>query len=183
MDSSFKNDQLRQLNQRIGYPNEPLIDEYEKETIFEYLYEINKELHTYHDILESINNELKEVKNWQQNISGKLTNIYNIEDSINGYTNNINSKLDNIYNLNTTINGNTSNISGKLDNIYNLNKKISENTSTTVTQLTVNTDLSLEGYRVADVMCKIYDVLADCFDNELGKGSLRVRNQASGNEW
>ena len=58
MDSSFKNDQLRQLNQRIGYPNEPLRDEYEKETIFEYLYEINKELHSYHDILENI-------KTWQ----------------------------------------------------------------------------------------------------------------------
>lgn len=127
MDSSFKNDQLRQLNQRIGYPNEPLRDEYEKETIFEYLYEINKELHSYHDILENIKTSIDSLSNRVQNIEN--------------------------------------------------------NTASTVTQLTVNTGLSLDGYRVADVMCKIYDVIADCFDNELGKGSLRVRNQTSGNEW
>lgn len=127
MDSSFKNDQLRQLNLRIGYPNEPLIDDYEKETIFEYLYELNKELHSYHELLNSIKTSVDSLSNRVQNIEN--------------------------------------------------------NTSNTVTQLTVNTGLSLDGYRVADVMCKIYDVIADCFDNELGKGSLRVRNQTSGNEW
>lgn len=127
MDSSFKNDQLRQLNQRIGYPNEPLIDDYEKETIFEYLYELNKELHSYHELLNSIKTSVDSLSNRVQNIEN--------------------------------------------------------NTSNTVTQLTVNTGLSLDGYRVADVMCKIYDIIADCFDNELGKGSLRVRNQTSGNEW
>lgn len=127
MDSSFKNDQLRQLNQRIGYPNEPLIDDYEKETIFEYLYELNKELHSYHELLNSI----------KTSVDSLSTKVQNIEN----------------------------------------------NTANTVTQLTVNSGLSLDGYRVADVMCKIYDVLADCFDIELGKGSLRVRNQTSGNEW
>lgn len=127
MDSSFKNDQLRQLNLKIGYPSEPLKDEYEKETIFEYLYEINKELHSYHELLNSI----------KTSVDSLSTSVQNIENS----------------------------------------------TSSTVTQLTVNDGLSLADYRVADVMCKIYDVLSDCFDNDFGKGSLRVRTQTSGNEW
>lgn len=114
MDSSFKNDQLRQLNLRIGYPEEPLKDEYEKETIFEYLYEINKELHSYHEILESIKKSVDSLK-----------------DSI---------------------------------------ENIETNTNTTVTQLTVNEGLSLDGYRVADVMCKIYDIL----NNVQSSNSLKV---------
>lgn len=117
MDSSFKNDQLRQLNQIIGYPDEPLRDEYEKETIFEYLYEINKELHSYHEILESIKISVDSLK----------TSVQNIET----------------------------------------------NTNDTVTQLTVNTGLSLDGYRVADVMCKIYDILENTHINDSIRIDLR----------
>lgn len=73
MDSSFKNDQLRQLNLRIGYPEEPLRDEYEKETIFEYLYEINKELHSYHEILESIKTSVDSLKTSVQNIENNTS--------------------------------------------------------------------------------------------------------------
>lgn len=138
MDSSFKNDQLRQLNLRIGYPEEPLRDEYEKETIFEYLYEINKELHSYHEILASINTQLKEIKNWQENISAKLTNIYNLEDDINANTLNAVTQIANI-----------------------------------VTQLTVNDGLSLGGYRVADVMCNIYDILENTHINDSIRIDLR----------
>jgi hypothetical protein len=53
MDSGFKNDQLRLLNKKIGSPNS-LPDEYRKETIFEYLYEINKQLQQYHDVLNAL---------------------------------------------------------------------------------------------------------------------------------
>ncbi len=117
MDSSFKNDQLRQLNQRIGYPNEPLIDDYEKETIFEYLYELNKELHSYHELLNSI----------KTSVDSLSTKVQNIET----------------------------------------------NTASTVTQLTVNSGLSLDGYRVADVMCKIYDILENTHINDSIRIDLR----------
>lgn len=77
MDSGFKNDQLRQLNLRIGYPNDPLQDEYEKETIFEYLHAMNKELSTYHEILENIKNEISSINAKMDTLNAKVEDIKN----------------------------------------------------------------------------------------------------------
>lgn len=114
MDSGFKNDQLRRLNLKLGQPQYPHRDEYEQDTVFDYLYEINKAVQQYHEVLESINTIVNAI---DKHITGDPDINY---DGTNG-------KLDTIYNTIKAIDthiigsddGTYDGTNGKLNNIYN----------------------------------------------------------------
>lgn len=109
MDSGFKNDQLRRLNLKLGQPQYPHRDDYEQDTVFDYLYEINKAVQQYMKILTEINNnviamqsDVSDINAYTQIVNGKIDTlskeIVAVNTSISGEQG-TNSRLTNMYNL------------------------------------------------------------------------------------